>query len=212
MRWLTALGRRLDEPSTEAAKVISEEHRSLALKSLCDRLHSNQNYSILDLGCASSENLSFFSQFSKKIHIGDLYRTLASFDYLSPEDGISLDVVFRYLLPFDRGAKFDLLFGWDLVNYLDPKQVEHLLRHLARHSRKGALLFLMISTKKKMPEEPRDYRVVDPQTLSYRNSSRIMSRSPRYQETDLRKMSGDFRVANSFLLRNGIKEYLLSNK
>ena len=46
---------------------------SLALKMLCQNLHSDKKYAVLDLGPAVKENVDFYSSFARKIQIEDLY-------------------------------------------------------------------------------------------------------------------------------------------
>ncbi len=187
-------------------------YTSLALNALLQRLRGDRKYNVLDLGPASGVNVEFYSRFAAKIHIEDLYRTLNSFDYFSAEDGGSFESVYRYLLPYKRGTRFDIVLGWDLFNYLAPKEFLFLSRHLAGFCSRGALVFCLVWTRESIPDQPYRYTVVDEQTLRYEGASTILRRSPRYEETDLAHMMPDFRVANSFLLRNGFKEYLFACK
>ncbi len=207
MKWLR---RGLDRPQEPPEPPQDSNHTSLALNALLQRLRSDRRYHLLDLGMASGVNVEFYSRFAAKIYIEDLYRTLSSFDYLSPDDGASYDTVFRYLLPYQRGTRFDIILGWDLFNYLQPREFLFLSRHLARFCAPGALMFALVSTRDSIPEQPGRYTIVDDQTLSYRTSSAVMRASPKYQETQLAQLMPNFRVANSFLLRNGFKEYLFA--
>jgi len=210
MKWFPPLGKRKPAPAAEVRRTIVEsQHHSLALNTLAGRLREGQSYSVLDLGRANPANLDFFSQFSKKIHFESLFATLSAFDYLSPDDSVSLLHVFRYLLPYKAGTRFDLVFAWDLFNYLGRKECSALMGYLSRFCHRGTVVFLMISTQPLIPESPGEYRILDTQTISYRFDRDIMRQCPRYQETDILELSPGFRSGNSFLLRNGFKEYLL---
>jgi hypothetical protein len=182
----------------------------LALNTLWYRLQAGQQKRILDLGRASSDNLNFFSQCTGKIHIEDLQSTLTEFDYLSPDRKVPLEAVFKYLLPYRRDTKFDFIFSWDLFNYLEAPHLAGLFRRLGQFCRPGSVLFSMISTKKSIPERPGEFRIIDSETLFYHYTSRILRQCPQYQETDLSRLAAGFTVSNSFLLRNGFKEYLLT--
>ncbi len=192
----------------EVAQPESFNHTSLALNALIQRLRDDRRYHVLDLGPANGVNVDYYSQFAAKIYIEDLHRTLSSFDYLSVQEGDSLDPVFRYLLPYQRGTRFDIVFGWDLFNYLAPREFLSLSRHLARFCAPGALVFALISTRDSIPDQPGRYTIVDDQTLRYGGASTILRKSPRYEETALARLMPDYRAAHSFLLRNGFKEYL----
>ena len=168
---------------------------------------------MLDLGAAFGANVDFFSQFARQIHIEDLYHTLVSFDLFShEEDGVNYADVFDYLLPYRKETRFDVILAWDLFNYLDRDEYFYLTRHLSKYCRPGSLLFAHISTRKHIPERPTNYKIIDEQTLAYEKSSTVLRPCPRYAEPDLHHLMPDFRVCNSFLLRNGIKEYLFARK
>ncbi len=211
MKWPLRSPENPPASSQEDKGELTVSQTSKALNTLLYRLKAtDRDYRFLDLGPASGQKLEFLSQYGTKVHFEDLYRTLNSFDYLSPEDGLSYDSIFRYLLPYQRSIRFDVVLGWDLLNYLRPEEFKHLMRHLTRFCRPGALLFALISTQKTIPEQPASIEIIGPEMLSCKINSRIMRKCPQYQETDLRRFMPNFRVLNSFLLRNGLKEYLFS--
>jgi hypothetical protein len=187
-----------------------ETHRSLVLGLLFHQFQQGRKYRILDLGPAVAKNVEFFGQYSCKLYIEDLYQTLSSFDYLSPEDGFSYEAVFSYLFPYYRTTQFDFILTWDLLNYLEKKESKHLLLHLARFSHSGTLLFSLMSTQSHIPEIPYRFEIVDKQTLVYRSSSYVMRPSPKYEQSDLNNIMSRFKICNSFLLTNGYREYLFS--
>lgn len=207
MNWLSL---RTDK-ATEVSGPPQNESRtytSLALNVLFHQLRPDRKYNILDLGPAFAANVDFFSQFSCKIYIEDLYRTLNSFDFFSPEDGFSYDAVFEYLLPYRRNTRFDLILAWDLLNYLERDEFLYLTRHLSKFTQSGSLLFAFICTHKHIREKPANYKIVDPETVLYETTSTVLRPCPQYQQTELNRLMPHFRVCNSFLLRNGMKEYL----
>ena len=213
LRWLSDHGVRETGSSIQSAPVETETHASLALNTLFHRLHLERSYNMLDLGAAFGANVDFFSQFARRIHIEDLYHTLVSFDLFShEEDGVNYADVFDYLLPYRKETRFDVILAWDLFNYLDRDEYFYLTRHLSKYCRPGSLLFAHISTRKHIPERPTNYKIIDEQTLAYEKSSTVLRPCPRYAEPDLHHLMPDFRVCNSFLLRNGIKEYLFARK
>ena len=183
-------------------------HTSLGFNTLYHQFRSGRKYRILDLGPAIGDNIDFFGQFRCRIHIEDLYRTLNSFEYLSPEDGFSYAAVFEYLLPYPKNTRFDFILAWDIFNYLDREEFRHLIVHLSQFSRKGTVLFSLISTLKNIPETPYRFRIADSENLLYERSSEILKPCPRYEPSDLNELMPNFRICNSFLLRNGFKEYL----
>lgn len=209
-RWLPFASRKkqtVQETAPEPERLASVQ-KSLALNALVQHLREGRKYQILDLGPAVGANIEFFSRFRCRLFIEDLFDTLNSFDYLSPEDGFSYESVFSYLLPYLRSRKFDCILAWDLFNYLDRDVLAHLTEHLIRHCRRGTLLFCQIATHRHIPELPHRFRILDEETVEYVAQSSVMREAPRYETGDLTRILPGFRIMNSFFLRNGYREYL----
>ncbi len=206
--WKSPVGVTPKQADPEVSSSEPEPNTSLALNALFYHLRHEKKYNILDLGPALGANVDFFSQFSCKIHIEDLYHTLSSFDFFSPEDGFTYQTVFEYLLPYTHNTQFDVILSWDIFNYLEREEFESLISHLGHFCNKGTLLFSLISTLKHIPEKPTIFRIQDQETLQYQTGSTVLRPCPGYQQTDLNHLMPRFRVCNSFLLRNGFKEYL----
>jgi hypothetical protein len=206
--WFRSREKRKTGQLKRRAGATESVQKSLALNVLFHQFREGQKYNILDLGPASNQNIEFFSQFSCKLYIEDLYETLSSFDFFSPEDGFTYDAVLSYLLPYPKTVRFDLILAWDLFNYLERDVLRNLIQHLSKFSHTGTLLLGLISTRKHIPETPYQFKILDPESMIYRASSSVMKPCPRYEGRDLGHLLPEFRVCNSFLLRNGFKEYL----
>lgn len=207
MKWF---GSQVQHPpeTRKEQQAESTVQTSLALNVLYHQFRQDRKYDILDLGPPLGKNVDFFGEFSVKLYIENFFETLSSFDYLSPEDGISYRAVFEYLLPFPSHIRFDLILSWDLFNYLEREEFKHLIQHLSRFCHRGSMIFALISTKHHIPEKPTTFRIVDSHNLHYQINSSVLRTCPRYEQTDLNSFMPHFRVCNSFLLRNGFKEYL----
>jgi len=208
IRWFGSRAPKEVQRQNKPPESQTSVHTSLAFNVVYHQLRKDRKFHVLDLGSACKQNIDFFAQFPCKVYIEDLYDTLASFDYLSPEDGFSYERIFDYLLPYRNDTHFDLILAWDLFNYLDREQFHHLVRHLRKFSRKGTVIFSLISTLKHLPEKPIQFRILDSERLLYETRSTVLRACPRYQQTDLDHILNGFRTCNSFLLRNGFKEYL----
>ncbi len=211
-KWLSSLGIKSETKVEDSPPPEPEIHTSPALNVLNRQLRHERKYHILDLGPTCGANVDFFSQFTCKIYIEDLHQTLTSFDFLSSEDGFSYETVFEYLFPYWKNTQFDVIMSWDLFNYLQKEEFEHLVRHLVQFCRTGTLLFALISTRQHIPEKPTTFKILDHRHLLYQANSTVLRKCPRYQQSDLTQVMPNFEVGSSFLLRNGFKEYLFSCK
>lgn len=199
-------------PRSVAGSSISDglTHHSLALKHALRRFRALGGSRVLDLGPALGRNVQFLSTFISKLYIADLYSTLRSQTRRAPLDRAKLNKILTRDLSAANQGSVDLILAWDLLNYLDREQVSVVGQHLARLCRRDTLVFLMLSTLQTIPELPGRYLMLDPETLRCENDCNRERRSPAYKEPDLEKLMPAFEVETSYLLRNGIQEYVLA--
>ena len=211
MRW-SLLRNPEPGPAPEPTLPEAEVHSSVGFNIAYNQMRGRRKLSVLDLGSAYPSNLHFLSQSVRSLHIEieNLYETLSSFDFFDPREPRSYDAVYRYLLPYAEGTRFDLILGWDLFNYLEELELTSLIRHLDRFCHPGTLLFSMISTNRYIPEKPIRFQVINSERLRYEYLSSLLRPSPRYHRADLNRMMPRYRLFSSFRLRNGFKEYLFA--
>jgi hypothetical protein len=191
-----------------AAGTRFETHKSLGLNALLQVLEDERPYSLLDLGPAHGANVDFLSKFCCKIRIEDLYPTLLTAGFFDrrelPVDG----PLFEKLLHFPADARFDIILSWGLFDYLESSDIRALVKYLSGFCRSGAFLFALSSNLKEIPSSPTSFMIQDRETLIYTSDSARLRPSPRYAPRDLINLMSGFRAYNSFLLRNGMQEYL----
>jgi hypothetical protein len=184
-------------------------HHSLALKPLLETLHPESRHAVLDLGPPLGVNLEFLSGLSCRVCIADLYRSLfaESVESRAPEARAGL---FERLLPLGVGERFDAVLTWDLFNYLRRDQVSSLMGRLGPACRPGALVLALVWNRGRIPAEPLRYRILDRENLAWDGPLEPVRAGPRWGERDFGRMMPGFSVHRSFLLRNGIQEYLFA--
>lgn len=200
----------IEEQKPDQEESPLEIHRSPILKLLSKKLEEDRKFYILDIGPPLNENIVFFSQFRCRVHIDDFYSSYRGFDFFAPADEGSLDNLFSYLLPLPSGARFDIIFLWDIMNYLKLEECGYLFKHLEKYSHPGTAAFAMIYTRREMPEVPTSFRITTNERIHYDFNSSITKSCPRHEGPSLEEKLGRFRITNSYLLRNGFKEYLLT--
>ncbi|HLX08226.1 MAG TPA: class I SAM-dependent methyltransferase [Thermoanaerobaculia bacterium] len=119
---------------------------------------------------------------------------------------------FAELLTFPEETRFDAVLTWDLINYLERREVAALARQLARFCRPGAQLFALISILKQIPAEPMRFRILDQEHLAYESRTSSQRPCPRYAPAELAELLRGFRLDRSFLMRHGIQEYLFTRE
>jgi hypothetical protein len=119
---------------------------------------------------------------------------------------------FGQLLAFPDETRFDAVLIWDLINYLERREVAALARQLAPFCRPGALLFAQISILKQIPAEPLRFRILDREHLAYETRTAAVRACPRYAPAELNELLRGFRLDRSFLMRHGTQEYLFTRQ
>ena len=103
----------------------------------------------------------------------------------------------------------DLVFCWDLPNYLTLDAVSGLMGAIGRRARPGALAHALIFyADQDMKEHPGRFVPTEAGELSDRSTPGATIPAPRYSPEDLGKSIGDFTIERARLLSNGMQEFL----
>lgn len=187
--------------------------RSPGLELLMSRLETEDHPEILDLGPPVEANIDFFADVRCRLHIEDLYRHLITqIVPVGPEENpeLRLGEAVEAALVHDSDAKFDVILGWDLFNYMSPDLIRVLMRRIGRCCRPGTLLFLMISNLEALPGGPARITLQPGGCLAYAPSNDSLVPNPRYTPLALERMMSRFGLLHSFLLGEGMQDYLFS--
>ena len=189
------------EPRAEGCK-------SLGLKALFEVLDPNRKYSFLDLGPVLGPNIEFLSRYASKIRVENLYWTLAGQQFFERGDECVDETAFDRMLSPPSHERFEIILSWDVLNYFRPEEVRVLVRYLERLCLPGSFFFAIISTLKEMPVVPMSFRILDTETLLYTTDSAETRPCRRYAPRDLGLLMSGFQAHSSYMLRNGMQEYL----
>lgn len=180
---------------------------SLALQTLVERLGTHPACHALDLGPGIGANMEFLLGIATHLHVADLHDTLQSFDPpLHGHERVCCPV-FPGLLPAVSGRRFHLVMAWTLLDYLDRDDLPQLARHLGNIGAPGMLMHALVSTRARIPQTPPVLRIENG-GLRSEPSSAAEREGPRQGQVRLLERLPGFRVARTFLLRNGLQEYV----
>ena len=179
---------------------------------LVEQLDGAGRRHILDLGAASTPMLSLLGRSRCRVEIADL----ASDDGIArmnveETSGEELAAMAESLLPAHHGDDdaLDLVFCWDLPNYLKPKPLSALMNAIAARARRGALIHaLIVYSERTMPERPGRFVPTDDVMLVNRGAAAKEIPASRYSPDDLRRIMGGFSIDRAMLLANGMQEFL----
>lgn len=206
MSWFS---RQQERPELETGAPSS--HRSVALRAVLGGLDPEARHSVLDLGPPVGHNLERLSALGCRIRITDLFRSLSA-ETLEAREPETCPALFARLLPAEASEQFQIVLLWDLLDYLRPHEISALMAHVAVACAPRALVYALVSTLRQIPAAPRRYRIEDLETLSWSGSAEPLRPGPRHTQPELCRLMPAFRVKKSFILRNGVQEYLLERK
>ncbi len=188
------------------------EHQTLGLGPVLRELERQRRPRVLDLGPALGASVEFLAGYSVQLFIADLYRSVRSSTGQLPPDAARLRRALEEQLPAPSEGPFDLILAWDLLNYFAADQLEALGNHLGALCRPGGQLFALVATRGPISDRPLNFEILARDALRYGDTAATERPSPGYRETGLERLLDAFAVQTSFLLRNGMQEYIFTRR
>lgn len=145
-----------------------------------------------------------------RVEIADLAH-FGGIDHLNTaEPGPALTDAAESLLPKRLPEdSIDLVFCWDLPNYLTFHALSGLMSAIGRRARPGALAHALIFyADRDMKEHPGRFVPTADGELIDRSAPGAAIPAPRYSPEDLGKSMGGFLIDRARLLGNGMQEFL----
>jgi methyltransferase family protein len=208
---LDRLAPRRSEPdvravAASAAPVADPVFVTKALKKFLACLTAREQPVLLDLGPVVGSNVSFFGeQLGCKIFVEDIFADLDR----HVRDGKleALPALLQKRLPQTTGS-VDGILCWDVIDYLDRQAAQALATELTRVLRPDGALLGFFGTAQ--PREPRytKFIIVDEVNLKHRPYPAARGRQAILLNRDIIRLFSGLRVAESFLLKNNLREIL----
>ena len=208
MRTLWPFGRERNATAPPPVTAPPAPFRSWALTDMLRRRAADRPWRVLDLGSVNTANFRFFTE-RGSYAVEELFATV------SPCRGAGLldagcMAKLPNLLAFKPGTRFDAVFAWDLLDYLGAAGAGVLAQRLAAYCHPRALVYAAVSRDARMPAQPGRWEVVDEETILHLPTDHGPTvPAPRFVDATLQRALPAFRVHKSYLLKQGLQEYLL---
>lgn len=183
---------------------------SRLLSALFENVDDQWPLTVLNVGPALPETLEFFSGYRCKLHFADLFPELPL--RADEERGIGLDHLLEEALELPGGALFDMVFFWDVLNYMSRPAIGALMGRLRPHLHPDTRAHCFAVHNSKTPEATTYHGIADAGHLSVRQRPR---QPPDYQphpQGELVAALGFFAVDRSVLMPDRRIELLLQAK
>jgi hypothetical protein len=180
-------------------------------KLLVDELDASSRHVALDLGAVSTQMLSLLAGYRCCVEVADVVRNGGLEQLNADQAQNERCAAAELLLPRHRvGDPVDLVYCWDLLNYLKPEAISALaaaIRTRAEpHARAHALIFY---SERTMPDRPGRWVPAENGVLvDQANASPAMIAAPRYSPELLVRIMGGVVIEHARLLANGMQEFV----
>lgn len=165
---------------------------------------------VLDLGAASTSLLALLARAPCRVDIADLYFFGDVERLNAAESREDCTAVAEQALP-GRGTsdELDVVFCWDLFNYLSRDALRGLMQVIGKRMRPGGMVHaLVVYSEKNMSATPGRYLPRSESDLQDVKPATGWSPAPRYSPEDLLSSLGGFEIHTARLLSNGMQEFL----
>jgi hypothetical protein len=178
-------------------------------KLLVDELDESSRYVALDLGAVSTQMLALLGGFRCRVEIADVGSEEGRARLHSDVDRASRIAIAESLLPAHKADDpVDLVFCWDLLNYLKREALTALMSAIAARARPGARAHaLIVYSERSMPERPGRWVPTDDYLLVDKAPATPMIEAPRYSPEYLGQSMAGFAIEHARLLANGMQEF-----
>lgn len=194
---------------------MTETQASRLLPSLFEQVDDEWPLMVLNVGPALPETVSFFSGYRCKLHFADLYSELPLRAAEADEndgEGAGLDHRMEEALELPGGALFDMVFFWDVLNFMSRESIAVLMDKLRPHLHPDSRAHCFAVHNSKTPVAEHYHGIVDEGHLSVRKRARAPADYQPHPQGELVSMLRFFQLDRSVLMPDRRVELLLNAK
>jgi hypothetical protein len=188
----------------------SEPFQAPLFNDVIARLDADQRHVVFDLGAASTPLLSVLGQARCRVEIVDLAHFGGVDRINSAESSEDRMRIAESLMPRKfSDAPINLVFCWDLPDYLSPESLSAVMTAISQRAAPGAIAHSITAySEREMSEQPGRYVPATDGTLVNRTPLGKLVPAPRHSPEDLANNMGQFVIDRARLLSNGMQEFL----
>lgn len=201
MDWLHRFGRSQPTEATPPEPEVSEavERTTPGVASLLEGVSEDRSHAVLDLGPAADSSLRVYSRFARWVRFADLTAPAASREELAAAVNA---------LPAQPARPYDLLFAWDVLDWVDPKQRPHLVERMAELTSSDARLYLVINEAGAAVRRPLRFALLDTDRMRFEPTGSPRPAMPPLLPRQVDRLLAPFRVVHAFTSNAGLREYV----
>jgi hypothetical protein len=195
------------DDSCAAPQVYRSLGFGLIANHLKEKLKEQSKPSVLDLGPSVSANITYLSQYHCKLYVENLSDSVDDLNAAMRAKEDRDRAIGACFQPYGN-SQFDVILAWDLFNYLDLEALATSMDYLSRYCKPGTRLYALVGIGKQVLDTPSRFEIVDDEQLRYGVAMAGGRCCPQHSIPDLLRRLPEFAVKRTYLLRNGMQEYV----
>jgi len=175
------------------------ERASPGVAALLEGLGGGGDHAVLDFGPAVGDNLRVYSQFARRVRFADLLT--------APPAGTSWEAALGGVPSFPN-QRYDLVFAWNVLDRIAPEQRHLLVERLVDLTAPNARLYVVVDTSGDRATRPLRFNLLGEDRISQEPMGPPIPAWPQILPAEMERLLEPFRVAQAFVLRLGMREYV----
>ena len=177
-------------------------YTSMMLQMYIESLSRYSRAEILDLGPVCEENIRYFAQRVKRLHVCDMFLRLNR----TRRKGSPAKKVLDHL-DYEPHS-FDGINLWDLIDHLSDDVIGRLVNHCYTLLEPRGLMIITSFEKQSAPSKIHSFVIKHGCQIAFRLQDHL--NLPWYYRSNriITEMLSEFSTVKSFLYRNGVREFL----
>lgn len=189
---------------------MSRNQQTLLFPTLVKRIDPHRRLSVLEIGPALPETISYFSQFKCRLHFAAMYSDPVLQMQMKEASEAELADHLKKSFGFPKGTRFDLCLFWDFLNYLDDRALRAFNTAISPylHSTTRAHAFTVRTLDTSFANQ--QYGIDEAHMFSVRPRSEKQQRTFPHTQAILVNLMSSFDVDQGMLLPDGRLEVLMT--
>lgn len=161
-------------------------------------ISADRTHAVLDLGAAADSSLQVYGRFARWVRFADILSPSPSDPWASALDSI----------PPQPQRPYDLVFGWDILDQVEPEERAGVIARLVELTAPDARLHLIVNAGREGLRYPLRFALLDLDRISYEQAGRPLAVAAPLLPAELERVVAPFRVTRAFTTQVGLREYV----
>ena len=172
------------------------------IAALLEGVSADRSHAVLDLGPAADSSLQVYSRFARWVRFADILSP-------SPTDpwSTALDSI-----PEQPQRPYDLVYGWDILDRVEPDDRALVIAKLAELTASDARLHLIVNAGREGIRYPLRFALLDSDRICYQQAGGAVAVASPLLPAELERVVAPFRVSRAFTTQIGLREYVAARR